>query len=282
MSNYVQQGFTATLWRLPVGAWLMMVVITVLPVVMPPAAYGFGARAHQIIGHVAESFICDGARQAIIELTPDPSLATAGVWADRIRSNPAWDIARPWHYINVPDGVLIADAARQQSGDVLTAIDQFSAELADPSLTNKQRRHAYKFLVHFVADVHQPLHVGRRDDRGGNKIRISFAGKKSNLHSYWDSDVLDGVSLSAEDYAARLVLANSRMLADWQASGPQVWAAESQAMRPIVYDLGASDEAGQLLLSEDYQARALDIVDLRMAQAGIRLAGKLDSIWCPE
>ena len=260
----------------------MMVVVIVPPVVMPPAAYGFGARAHQIIGHVAESFICDDAQQAIIELTPDPSLAAAGVWADRIRSNPAWDIARPWHYINVPDGVLIADATRQRSGDVLTAIDRFSAELQDPSLTDKQRRHAYKFLVHFVADVHQPLHVGRRDDRGGNKIRISFAGKKSNLHSYWDSGVLDSISLNVEDYAARLVVANSDMVADWQASGALIWATESQALRPIVYDLGSSDEAGRLLLSEAYQARALEIVDLRMAQAGIRLAGKLNSIWCSE
>jgi len=282
MTDYVQQGLTATLWRTPVTARLLMVAIIVMLLVMPPVAYGFGARAHQIVGYVAENYICEDTRRAIFELTADSGLAEAGVWADQIRSNPAWDVARPWHYINIPDGVLITAATRQGSGDVLTAIDRFTAELQDTSLPDKKRLQALNFLVHFVADVHQPLHVGRRDDRGGNRVKIRFNGKKSNLHSYWDSGVLDGVALSSAVYAARLVAASGDMVVDRQVSDPQVWAAESQALRPAVYDLGSPDKSGRVLLNAHYQGRALKIVNLRMAQAGIRLAGQLNSIWCPE
>jgi hypothetical protein len=282
MSDYLQQVFTTTPWRPPVPRCLGMVVIIAMLLVMPPVAYGFGARAHQIVGYVAENYICEETRQAMMQLVPDLNLAEAGIWADRIRSNSAWDVARPWHYINVPDGVLITAATRQSSGDVLTAIDRFRAELQDTSLPDEQRRQAFNFLVHFVADVHQPLHVGRREDRGGNTVKIRFNQKKSNLHSYWDSGVLDSVSLSSALYAARLVAASGARVVDWQVSDPQVWAAESQALRPEVYDLGAPDRSGRLLLNAHYQGRALKIVNLRMAQAGIRLAGQLNSIWCPE
>jgi hypothetical protein len=282
MTDYVQQGFTATLWRAPVTPRLLRVVITVMLLVMPPVAYGFGARAHQIVGYVAENYICEDARRAIFQLTADSSLADAGVWADQIRSNPAWDAARPWHYINVPDGVLITAATRQSSGDVLTAIDRFIAELQDTSLPDEQRQLAFNFLVHFVADVHQPLHVGRRADRGGNTVKIRFNQEKSNLHSYWDSGVLDSVSLGSALYAARLVAASGDMRVERQVSDPLVWAAESMALRPEVYALGAPDKSGRVLLNAHYQGRALKIVNLRMAQAGIRLAGQLNSIWCPE
>jgi len=71
-------------------------------------------------------------------------------------------------------------------------------------------------------------------------------------------------------------------VADWQASGPQDWAIESQALRPEIYNFGPRDKSGRVLLDADYQARALEIVDLRMAQAGIRLAGVLNSIWCTD
>jgi len=247
----------------------------------PQTGFAYGAEAHRVAGFIADQLLCTGARDAIAELAPEYSLAEAGNWADRIRSDPGWDHARPWHYINIPDGVNLADAQRRSSGDVLVAIERFRAELADQSLSAQQRKLAYLFLVHFVADVHQPLHVGRRGDRGGNKVDVSVDGRGTSLHSYWDTRVLDGRLKSPAGMAGRLVAANEGAVTGWQQDEPAVWVVESQALRPEVYDFGSPDAGGRVALDSAYRLRALEITEYRLAQAGIRLAGVLNAIWCP-
>jgi hypothetical protein len=248
---------------------------------LPQLSFAYGAEAHAIIGHVAERFLCTDARKALMDMDSDYSLAEAGVWADRIRSNADWDIARPWHYINVPDGVGLSEAKRRAAGDILSALARFQVELADESLPAQQRLEAFYFVVHFVADLHQPLHVGRRSDLGGNKVDIRVNGRNSNLHSYLDRHVLDGVLRSPVGYAGRLAARNRLFVTRWQATGPSVWAVESQAFRREVYDFGQPKHKGRYILSPAYQVRALEITEFRMAQAGIRLAGVLNEIWCP-
>ena len=248
---------------------------------MPQAIFAYGAEAHAIIGHIAEQFLCADARAALVDIDPGYSLAEAGVWADRIRGNADWDIARPWHYLNVSDGVRLSEAKRPAAGDVLSALGHFRAELADKSLPPQQRREAFYFLVHFVGDIHQPLHVGRRSDRGGNQVDVRVDGRSSNLHSYWDRRVLEGVLRSPADYAGWLAVRNQIFVARWQATEPAIWAIESQAFRREVYDFGQPDRKGRYILSPAYQVRALAITEFRMAQAGIRLAGVLNQIWCP-
>jgi len=255
--------------------------VFILALFLPHVVHAFGAKAHRVIGHVAEQYICVETRAALEQLMPDYSLAEAGVWADKIRGYPNWDYTKPWHFINVPDGVALSAAARSDSGDVLTAIDKFSAELNDLNLSDQQRLKAFYFLVHFVADVHQPLHVGRQSDRGGNRVEVRVNRRKMNLHSYWDTYVLKDDVGDAGLFGRRLAAHNARVAPAWQDSDPRVWAVESQAFRPEVYDFGVPSEAGRPNLDAAYQARAREIVDLRLAQAGIRLAGMLDNVWCP-
>lgn len=255
--------------------------VFILALFMPHVVHAFGAKAHRVVGHVAEQYICVETRAALEQLMPDYSLAEAGVWADKIRGYSSWDYTKPWHFINVPDGVALSAVARSDSGDVLTAIDQFSAELDDPNLTDQQRLKAFYFLVHFVADVHQPLHVGRQSDLGGNRVEVRVNRRKMNLHSYWDTSVIKDEVANAGIYGRALAVRNARVAAAWQDSPPQVWAVESQAFRPEVYDFGVPSEAGRPNLDAAYQARAQEIVDLRLAQAGIRLAGMLNNVWCP-
>jgi len=247
----------------------------------PQVVHAFGAKAHRIVGHVAEYYICPETRSALEQLMPEYSLAEAGVWADKIRGYPDWAYTKPWHYINVPDGVPLSAASRATAGDVLAAINQFNAELGDADLTDMQRLKAFYFLVHFVADVHQPLHVGRQSDLGGNRVDVRVNDRKMNLHSYWDSYVLDDLEDSTADYGLLLATRSAPAVAAWQDSEPRDWVVESQDLRPEVYDFAAPAESGRPNLDEFYQARAREIVDLRLAQAGIRLAAMLNNVWCP-
>jgi len=259
--------------------WLLLGAVLFLSA--PQAVLAYGAKGHRIAGEVADLYLCSDARAALKQIAPDYSLATAGLWADRIRSISAWDKARTWHYINVPDGISLSQTPRLRSGDVLSAIRRFEAELRDPLLPAEQRKQAYLFLAHFIVDVHQPLHVGRRRDRGGNQIDVRVNDKLTTLHQYWDSTVLDTVQWSTKDFAAQIAAIHDGAAWQWQSFTPELWAIESQAFRPEVYDFGGQDPGrGRVTLDEAYQARALQITEFRLAQAGIRLAAVLNSIWC--
>jgi hypothetical protein len=276
MDKRLQQGIAA----MKRGA-LSALLVAFSCATISQAAHGYGAEAHAVVGHVAEQYICPATREWLSELMPGESLAEAGTWADQIRSDPDWDVARPWHYINVPDGVALSAANRRQAGDVLQALERFRLELGDSSLSRQQRLEAVYFVVHLVADLHQPLHVGRREDLGGNKVDIRVNGRKTSLHYYWDTGVLDGMLGSPAEFGMLLAARNKSYASRWQATGPRSWAVESQAFRPEVYDFDQIDDQGTAELSPAYQARAQQITRFRLAMAGIRLAGVLNDVGCP-
>ena len=124
---------------------------------------------------------------------------------------------------------------------MLAAIVRFRSDLANRALPARDRAAALKFLVHFVVDVHQPLHVGRAADRGGNTIDVRYGATVVNLHRFWDTDVLELRGLGAERYARRL-RPRFDAAAAARADAPAVWAAESLALRGAVY--GSSSRAG--------------------------------------
>lgn len=241
-----------------------------------PAAHAFNAPAHRVIGHIAVANMCANTRSVVSELDPDRSIAEAGTWADEIRSDNYWDALKPWHYMNIPDGVALADAKRSSRGDVLLGIEKFAAELADPGTDSLDRKVAYRLLVHFVADIHQPLHVGRREDLGGNKITVSVDGRRTSLHAYWDGYDLVRVVDDPREYARYL---GERFAGgDAETAGePADWARESLLLRETAYTV---PDGLIVELSDDYREKAMEIINLRLYQAGIRLAGMLDALYC--
>lgn len=212
------------------------------------------------------------------------SLADAGLWPDMIRSDPDWAHTRSWHYINVPDGADPGRVSARQRDHVLAALDRYEADLRNTRLSVSRRRVALRFVTHFVADIHQPLHVGRAEDRGGNRIDVFAQGRRTNLHAVWDGQaLLRTVSRSPRDLARSVgALAGPGDVRAWQAAVPVEWAAESMALRPRVYGF-ASVEPGSRgataapRLDAAYLAMATDVVQRRLAQAGIRLAGRLNA-----
>ena len=241
-----------------------------------PVAHAFNAPAHRVIGHIAVANACADTRAAIDELDPDRSTAEAGTWADEIRGEKYWDALKPWHYMNIPDGVALEDAKRSRRGDVLLGIEKFAAELANPDTESLDRKVAYRLLVHFVADIHQPLHVGRREDLGGNKITVSLDGRRTSLHAYWDGYDLARVVDDPREYARYL---QERFAGAAAATGgsPADWATESLEHRAAAY---AVPEGLIVVLSDEYRDKAMEIINLRLYQAGVRLAGMLDEVFC--
>ena len=177
-------------------------------------ADAYGPEGHLIAGHLAEPRLCAAARAEIaaIDRQVEATLgdfAELGLWADRIRSLPGWEQSAPWHYMNVESAATtLAEAERAirayehpPEGDVLWAIEHFSALLADRAQTPQVRADALRLVAHLVVDVHQPLHVGLASDRGGNEIEVRYGTTVTNLHRFWDTDVIQLRGLSPRRYA---------------------------------------------------------------------------------
>ncbi|MGI9291225.1 MAG: S1/P1 nuclease [Gammaproteobacteria bacterium] len=255
--------------------------IALFSVMLSPTALAWGAKGHLIVGQVAEAQICVSTREALSFDLDDESIVEAGLWPDKIRGYDRWAYTKPWHYINVPDGVDIEKAKRSGKGDVLSAIAAQREELEYDSNLMKARREALRFLIHFVADVHQPLHVGRQEDLGGNRIKVRSEQSlgSSNLHRYWDTDVLAEVS-DPRAYAAELLARVEPELVGWQPLQPLDWARESADFRAAVYAYPEPPPGEKVYLDQAYYAKARQIADQRLVLAGLRLAAELDSLYC--
>lgn len=237
--------------------------------------FAWGPIGHRIIGRIAQNHLTPEAARAVDALIGPETLAQVSTWADFIKSDPAWEKASPWHYVDIPDGETYATMKKNPKGDVVWAIRHFSAVLRDPKASRSDKQVALKFLVHFVGDVHQPLHVGRPSDRGGNDIKVTWHGQPANLHQVWDSFMIDDQKLSYTEYAAFLDHPTPEQIKHWQDSGVLDWVRESYDLRKQAYDIGN----GQLGFKYTY--KNLPIVEHRLLQAGVRLAGLLNSIFSP-
>ena len=256
-------------------AWLPIAALVVLAAFS--RAYSFGADGHRIAGLIAQDRLCAEAEQEVRTLGQGQSLDQLGLWADWIRGEPEWEHSAPWHYMNIPDGGRLEDYRHPPEGDILWAIRHFAARLVDRQESIAERRDALRFLVHFVVDIHQPLHVGRESDRGGNRIDIDpGTGGPVNLHRFWDTDAVALSGLEVEGFVQSLdglIEANAPV---WEQDTLMDWARESQALRPDVYDFGGRGNR----LSSDYLENAERITRLRLAQAGVRLAAEVNWALC--
>lgn len=255
------------------GFWLLAACAGFAAV--PVMAYG--PEGHLVAGRVAESYLCTRAAATIAALGNGEDLGELGLWADRIRSNPDYAAAAPWHYVNVADAAALARLEHPPAGDVLEAVERFSGRLADPGLDAAARAEALKFLVHFVVDLHQPLHVGLAEDRGGNRIELMFRGETTNLHRFWDSDAIAATDESLAEYT-RAVSRRAAELGDDPGLDPLVWAGEALDLRDAVYDYGREGAEPPAAYLEFAAATTRE----RLALAARRLAGTLNALLCPS
>lgn len=252
-----------------IARWLLLTVLLTFD--FPACAWG--PTGHRAVGRFTEKYLTAKAARAVKDLLGPNSLAEAGTWADEIRSDSAWKHAYTWHFVSIEDDETYETSKKEPAGDILVKLDHFESALRNAKASRDERVIALKFFVHLVADIHQPLHVGRRDDRGGNNIAVNWHGRPENLHRVWDSLMIDGERLSFTELAEFLDPPSAQQIAAWQKTGYLDWASESRELRAGVYDIGD----GQL--GYDYSYKNFPVVEERLRQAAVRLAGKLNSIF---
>lgn len=237
-------------------------------------AYGWGPQGHRVVGSIAEFNLSPEIKKIIAEEFNINNLADIATWADKVKRHRKHE--KPWHYTNIKEGERVYMMSRDcpKANCVIEKIKGFSSVLANVELPAKRRKVALKYLVHFVGDVHQPLHLGNHKDRGGGKIRLMYLGEKVSLHYLWDGGLIDWKKESLLKYAAHLnAQVQDLEKTEWLHSKVNDWANESRSLAlKYAYPLENN------VLSKTYISKGREILDKRMVQAGIRLADLLNQL----
>ena len=259
--------------RAPLAAAFLSTFFVIYLLIVAPAFAWFD-KGHRVVGLIAQANLTAEARKEIVKILPGGmTLADAAVWPDHEgRSIRDFD---PLHYVSIPENAAGYDQARDcpERNCMVEALTWFLAAVADKNAPIMTRRLALRYVAHLVGDMHQPLHAGRAADTGGRGIRVSYKNATTNLHFFWDKDLVDLETGNEEEIAKRLTEKLTEVeRRQWQAGGPEEWTNESLTLvRSHAYSTGPSIE-----VSDDYVEKARPIVRRRLAQAGIRLAWLLN------
>jgi len=265
----------------------------------------WGAIGHSVTGLLAQRILTGAAPEKIYNLIPQQNgeLSKVANWADQVRNQNAYKWSAPLHYADTPDWACYYTSTDcEHDMCVVSAIYNYTERQNQPSLPLSQRSEALKFFVHFVGDVHQPLHVGFIGNLGGNSLKGYFMGSSTNLHSVWDSGLIN-VLLSERFGGDQNQFADylwSRINGDWGwqvpawrrcsdgaafasfASCPDEWADESAHLAcdyAYVEADGKTPISNNFDLGRDYYDRNIEVVQIQLAKAGVRMANVLNNLY---
>ena len=241
-------------------------------------SYGWGREGHQLIARLAASQLSPKTKSAVSALLdPGETLESVSTWADEIR--PKRPETSTWHYINIP--VTAKGDWRRYCPDtdcVVSIVQKLERRMADASLSRTERRETLFFLIHFLSDLHQPLHTGDKGDRGGNDVQTVYRNYAGNLHGTWDTGLILGYKETDPALSNRVM----RPASAWERrrtarGGPEQWVWQSHAIaRDVAYPhLPAQRPA---LLGEDYARAAKSSIEKQLRRAGLRVAAVLNRI----
>ena len=258
-----------------------IILFTSLLLIFSCPSFGWwGQTGHRVVGEIADSYLSKKARAAIQEILGNESIAITSNCPDFIKSDSTFNYLSPWHYINIKQGLSQSEfnsfLQKDTATDAYTKLNFLIAELRNKQLDIDKKRMYLRLLIHIVGDIHQPLHVGRFEDLGGNRIRVLWFGDSTNLHSVWDEKIIESQKLSYTEYVASINHTTKEERKSWQAQPINEWFYESYLLAGKVY---GSVTPATSRLSFRYNFDHIEMLNSQLLKAGVRLAGLLNSIF---
>ena len=231
----------------------------------------WGNIGHKVVGEIAERKLNPEVKLIVNDLLDGESMANASTWADEIKSDPLYKQYNPWHYVNMPLDKEYSDIQKNQSGDIVSTLKESIKILKNPESTKELKSFYLKFLIHLVGDIHQPLHTGRFEDRGGNDIKLSFLGKSTNFHIVWDVHIIEHLNMNYLELSDELI--NMRDV-DYSLD-PDNWVFETHQDVKILY----SEIQNINEIDVDYINDKIPFIKHKLFKAGSTLAAVLNDIF---
>lgn len=246
---------------------------------LPVQTMAWGTNGHRISGQIADSYLTPKARAAIKAILGNESIAMTSNWADFIKSDPQYKYLSSWHYIDFDKEYsypeMQAFLKQDTAVDAYTKMNFLIGELKKKNLPKANKLLALRMLIHIVEDVHQPMHTAHTDDKGGNDIKLTWFNNQTNLHSIWDSQLIDFQQLSFTEYVTWINHPTVAQRAEWQKAPISQWLYESSQIATKIY-AGVKD--GDKINVYKYNFDNIETLNNQLVKGGVRLAGLLNQL----
>ncbi len=239
-------------------------------------AMAWGAMGHDVIAYIAEKNLDPKVEKKVREMLDGHSPVYYANWMDNIRGMEEYKHTSTWHYRNIDEGMTVETMPLNEKGDVVRATEQMIQLIKSGTLSRKEEQDALKMIIHMVGDMHCPMHAGRLSDLGGNRHPVTFFGRKTNLHSIWDSALLESAhKWSYQGWWEQLDIIDSKAKAEIQAGEPLEWFTQSAEAAAKIYEATPIDSK----LSYDYVTEFAPVVERQLLNGGLRLAKILNELY---
>lgn len=241
-------------------------------------AFGWSQKGHDVTAYIAEKHLNPRARAAVDSLLQGKSMVYWANWLDNASHGMDYAYTKTWHYRNSDLGVAYEDASVNPKGDVINAINQQIAILADSTSSFRDKNLALKILIHCMGDMHQPMHMGYAKDLGGNKVKLKFFDRETNLHSIWDSSLVEYAhKWGYTEWQEQIDRATPEQVEIIVNGSVDDWGKETYKIAVDVYKYF---QPGMKVMYDPI-ARWAPVIEQQLLRGGLRLAHVLNQIW-PE
>ncbi|MEJ7610256.1 MAG: S1/P1 nuclease [Ferruginibacter sp.] len=246
---------------------VLSVVLSTLLYLAPTSCFAWGAKGHGIVAQIAFRYLDDSVKLKVKKFLGNLTIEEAANWMDDSKSNSYFDYMRSWHYLDIDKGEKYVPSAER---NIVTIMYSAIAELrSTENLKRKDIRRDLLLLFHLVGDLHQPLHTGYVVDKGGNTINVTAQNFASNLHSAWDTQILETEGISLERCIKMYETLSPQKIDSIKKISVMAWMYQSRTKLDMVYDFQNG------FLNREYIDRSVPLIEYQLLCAGLRLASIL-------
>lgn len=254
----------------------MRKIMTIMMASLALSGWGWGQKGHDVTCFIAQNHLTPAATAAVDSLLEGKTMVYWANWLDNASHTPEYAYSKTWHYKNVNEGVRYEEMPAHPAGDAVTAIKSRIEILNDPGASKADKQLALKMLIHIVGDIHQPMHMGHATDLGGNRVKLKYFGRETNLHSIWDSSLPESAhKWSYTEWSDQIDRISPEAEAAYTSGTVDDWAKQSVAIASEIYTAMPADTNA----SYDEVARWTPIIENQLLAGGLRLAAILNSIF---
>ncbi len=254
--------------------------ILLLFVAISLQTFAWGLTGHRVVGQIADSYLTRKAKKNIREILGNESVAISSNWADFIKSDTSFKYLDSWHYINIKAGLNNTEFTNylnnDKGTDAYTKLNFLIGELKNKQNSPEMKQLYLRLLIHIAGDIHQPMHVSRAEDLGGNRIKVFWFSDATNLHALWDDRLIEYQKLSYSEYAQNINHVSKQQRREWQQQPMTEWFFESYQLADKLY---AGIKQPEPRLSYRYNFDNVEMLNQQLLKGGVRLAGLLNEIF---
>lgn len=254
---------------------LILTAICIYNLSFSNAPADWGQTGHRVVGEVASNHLTEKAKAEIELLLNGMSLAVASTYADEIKSERSFNKYRPWHYVNIPFDKTYQEITPNEDGDIIKGIAHCIQVLKAEDSSKEDKIFYLKLLIHFIGDMHQPLHLGLEEDKGANDFQVRWFNEGTNLHRVWDSQMIDSYQMTYTELTQNLPRINDIDKQKIQEGTLLEWVEKERELTKKVYESATTGEK----LGYRYMYDHFSTVKTQLQKGGLRLAKILNEIF---